>query len=126
MGLISRVSSRTYRTIVIQKCPPHETESTFRSTAERRLPPPSPSARPARASSRSTDDRSTKSSQKLYDSSLRSPFSLSARTDSAPLTSKSRSAVVDEWLRSTPSDAISRSVVAYYQKYVDEHSKILK
>merc|ERR1711881_288937 len=116
MGLISRVSSRTYRYFSFSTQKPsknfqpwvcHEMESTSRSTDERRPPPPSLCASKARASSRSTDDHSTKLSQPAYDSSLRSHFSSLARADSAALTSKSRSAVVVELPKSTPSDRLS-------------------
>merc|ERR1712226_1595686 len=97
MGLISRVSSRTYRTDKNPlKCLPHETVTTSKFTVERRLPPPLLFAKPAKASSRSTDDHSTKSSQKLSDSNSKSHFSFAVPNDSPLLTSKSKSVVVDE------------------------------
>merc|ERR1712156_939517 len=106
MGLISRVSSRTYRTDSnpLKRCQPHETVNTSRSTDERRPPPPSLSAKPEKVSSKSTDDLSTKSSQKLSDSNSKNHFWSADRNDSPLLTSKSKSAVVDELLKSTLSD----------------------
>merc|ERR1712071_134395 len=62
------------------------------------------SAKPARDSSRSTADLSTRLSQQLYDSNSRSHFSSSARNDSPRSTSRSRSPGVVASPRSMPSD----------------------
>merc|ERR1711879_68778 len=112
MGLISRVSSRTYRTDSnpLKKCQPHETVNTSRSTDERRPPPPSLSAKPVKVSSKSTDDLSTKSSQKLSDSNSKSHFWSADKNDSPLLTSKS--AVVDELLKSMLSDKPSLGLLS--------------
>merc|ERR1712117_859374 len=117
MGLISRVSSRTYRTDSNPlKMPAHETVNTSRSTDERRPPPPSLSAKPAKALSKSTDDPSTKSSQKLSDSNSKNHFWFADKNDSPPLTLKLKSVVVDELLRSTLSDKPSLGLLSLTTK----------
>merc|ERR1711912_202582 len=118
MGLISRVSSRTYRTDSnpLKICQPHETVNTSRSTDERRPPPPSLSAKPAKASSKSTADPSTKSSQKLSDSNSKNHFWFADKNDSPPLTLKLKSVVVDELLRSTLSDKPSLGLLSLTTK----------
>merc|ERR1711884_121597 len=117
MGLISRVSSRTYRTDSNPlKCQPHETVNTSRSTDEKRLPPPSLSAKPVKVSSKSTDDLSIKSSQKLSDSNSKNHFWFADKNDSPPLTLKSKSAVVDELLKSTLSDKPSLGLLSLTTK----------
>merc|ERR1712066_677487 len=114
MGLISRVSSRTYRTDSnpLKKCQPHETVNTSRSTDEKRLPPPSLFAKPVKVLSKSTDDLSTKSSQKLSDLNSKNHFWFADKNDSPPLTSKSKSTVVDELLKSTLSDQPSLGLLS--------------
>merc|ERR1712071_498497 len=79
-------------------------ENISRSTDERRPPALSLSAKPARDSSKSMADLSTRLSQQLYDSNSRSHFSPSARNDSPRSTSRSRSPVVVASPRSMPSD----------------------
>merc|ERR1712066_260227 len=114
MGLISIVSSRTYRTDSnhLKKCQPHETVNTSRSMDERRPLPPSLSAKPVKVSSKSTDDLSIKSSQKLSDSNSKNHFWSADKNDSPLLTSKSKSAVVDELLKSTLSDKPSPGLLS--------------
>merc|ERR1712066_82510 len=118
MGLISRVSSRTYRTDSnpLKKCQLHETVNTFRSTDERRLLPPSLYAKPVKVSSKSTDDLLTKSSQKLFDSNSKNHSWFADKNDFPPLTSKSKSAVVDELLKSTLSDKPSLGLLSLTTK----------
>ena len=123
--------------------------SVFRSTAERRPPSPLLTARLARASSRSTASPSTSSSPKLSSSNSRSLPSSSAKVrylfsiiieESTFLYKKTkikinleRFAGIDIRVRVKGGgrvaqvyairQAVSRAVVAYYQKYVDEQSK---
>merc|ERR1712066_430970 len=99
-----------------KSCQPHETVNTSRSTDERRPPLPSLSAKPAKVSSKSTDDLSTKSSQKLSDSNSKNHFWSADKNDFPPLTSKSKSAVVDELLKSTLSDKPSPGLLSLTTK----------
>merc|ERR1711912_161069 len=117
MGLISRVSSRTYRTDCNpKKCQPHETANTSKSTVERRPPPLLPCAKLAKVSSKSTDDHSTKSNQKPFDRSFKNHFWSAVLNDSQPSISRSKSAVVDELLKSTPSDKLSVELLSLTTK----------
>merc|ERR1712020_135524 len=118
MGLISRVSSRTYRTDSdpFKSCLPHETANTSKSTDEKRPLPPSLSAKPVKVLSKSTDDLSTKSSQKLFDSNSKNHSWFADKNDFLPLTSKSKSAVVDELLKSMLSDKPSLGLLSLTTK----------
>merc|ERR1712072_1070907 len=111
MGLISRVSSRTYRTKKLtkknqQKWVCQEMENMSKSTDARRQLLPSPCAKQAKDLSKSTDVLSTRSNQKHSSSNLKNQSMLLVKTDSLVLILKSRSAVVDVSLKSMLSDKL--------------------
>merc|ERR1712107_925770 len=92
-------------------------------SAVRRPPPPLLIANAERESFVSMADHWNKSNLNLFNSNFKNPFCFWAKIASPKFISGSVLRVVDVFLKFAIRQALSKALVAYYQKYVDEQSK---